>query len=184
MKKNFNVAGLEALGVDEKSVRQMGGSIRYVGYGDMKTMLKDRNLDAAIVLQTMPSGIFASVANTPPGIYMPRLSKEELTKFVKGQPERIREIIFQSSIPDNYMGGNRKGGPTVAITASLIAHKDLPAEMVYQIAKLSYESPTVKAACGPVKDCLVARNPLQGKPEKLPMHPGAVKYWKEKGLLN
>jgi TRAP transporter TAXI family solute receptor len=175
--------GLKALGINEETVRKAGGAIQYVGYKDMTTMLQDRNLDAALVWQTMPTLIFQSVVNTPPGVYMPRFTKRELEIFVSGQPERIREVFFFGEIPDNYLSGGRKGGPTIGFTAPIIVHKDLPEEMVYQITKIAYESKKVKECCGPVKDCLTLQDPLLGKPKYFPIHPGALKYWKERGLI-
>ena len=181
--KVLNMNGFEALGITEEDFRKAGGAIQYVGYKDMTTMLQDRNLDVAIVWNTNPSTIFQGVANSRPGVYVPQLTKEELEKIIAGQPKRIRDTLFWGRFPDNYLNGDRKGGPAIGFSAPLIVHKDLPDEMVYQIAKLAYESKKVKSCCGKIVDCLVDDNPLLGKPDYFPIHPGALRYWKDRGLV-
>jgi TRAP transporter TAXI family solute receptor len=179
----LTIKGLEALGINEEVVRKAGGLVEYIEYKGMTTMLQDRNLDAAIVWQTMPSMIFQPVASSKPGCYMPQLTKDELQKFILGQPKRIQEILFFGKIPDNYLEGGRKGGSTIGFTAPIIVHKDLPDEMVYEITKIAFESKKVRECCGPIIDCLKSEDPLRGKPKEIATHPGAVKYWKERGLI-
>jgi TRAP transporter TAXI family solute receptor len=179
----LTMEGLKALGIDEAVVKKAGGLMEYLEYKGMTTMLQDRNLDAAIVWQTMPSMIFQPVYSSKPGCYMPQLTKEELQKFILGQPKRLQEILFWGKIPDNYMNGGRQGGPTIGFTAPIIVHKDLPDEMVYEITKIAFESKKVRECCGPIIDCLKSEDPLRGKPEGIEVHPGALKYWRERGLI-
>jgi TRAP transporter TAXI family solute receptor len=175
--------GLRGLGITEEVIKKAGGKIHFIGYGDMKTMMQDRNLDVAIVWQTMPSMIFQELAHARPGVYMPQLTKEELEKFVSGQEKNKKGIFFEGKIPDNYLEGGRSGGPTIGFSAPIIVHKDLPDEFVYQFTKICFESEKVKSSAGSVKYFLTAEDPELGKPKFLPWHPGALKYWKDRGLV-
>lgn len=63
----------------------------------------------------------------------------------------------------------------------LIAHKDVPEAVVYEFTRLAYSDACIKLVDLAFKGAnLDPKNPLDGN--IAPVHPGAVKYWKEKGV--
>ncbi len=62
-----------------------------------------------------------------------------------------------------------------------MTHKDVPVDTVYQMTKLVFESlPDLVAAHAAAKDIDI-KKATTGMP--LPLHPGAEKYFKEKGII-
>lgn len=103
------------------------------------------------------------------------LSKEEMAALLKGQP-------FWSSgfIPaGTYKSNPDKDINVISLWNFAVAHKDLSPELVYDLTRASFESlPQLASAVHTMADL---------KPEDIlnspiPLHPGAVKYYREKGI--
>ena len=70
--------------------------------------------------------------------------------------------------------------PTAAVVNFLVTHSGMSDEKVYQMTKAIYESlPELAAAHAAAKD-IKLESALAGMP--VPMHPGAQKYFNEKGV--
>jgi hypothetical protein len=70
---------------------------------------------------------------------------------------------------------------TARIINFLVTHKDVPEATVYQMTKLFYENiEALKAAHSAAKD-IDLKNAASNPP--FIFHPGASKYYKEKGLI-
>jgi TRAP transporter TAXI family solute receptor len=66
----------------------------------------------------------------------------------------------------------------------MVAHKDMPDEIAYQIVKAIYESVhTGKWALINVHPIAAQLTPQNALNSPIPLHPGALKYFKEKGAL-
>jgi TRAP-type uncharacterized transport system substrate-binding protein len=73
---------------------------------------------------------------------------------------------------------------TIAGVHALYVNKDLSEELVYQITKILWQNPEMKKIFKEgvqSKFGLNIRNALSGKGE-IPVHPGALRYYKEVGL--
>ncbi len=62
-----------------------------------------------------------------------------------------------------------------------IAHKDVPDDLVYEFTKLAYSDGAIRKVEMAFKGSNLNRlNPLEGNIG--PLHPGALRYWKELGV--
>jgi TRAP transporter TAXI family solute receptor len=73
--------------------------------------------------------------------------------------------------------------PTVRQWVALLAGSHVPDEVVYKYVKAIAENESrVQAIGGSLKTAFTAAN-MSTNPAKLPYHPGALRYYKEKGLV-
>lgn len=62
-------------------------------------------------------------------------------------------------------------------------HKDVPADIVYKMVKATFEhQKEIRDAMGPFYNPFKIENALVGS-EGIPIHPGALKYYKEVGII-
>jgi TRAP-type uncharacterized transport system substrate-binding protein len=76
-----------------------------------------------------------------------------------------------------------KDYPTVRMWVSLLAGSHVPDEVVYKYVKAMAENEArVQEIGGSLKTSFTAAK-MAVNPAKLPYHPGALRYYKEKGLV-
>ncbi|MCY1186540.1 TRAP transporter solute receptor, TAXI family [compost metagenome] len=105
--------------------------------------------------------------------------------YVAIPPEVVTKIgnpAYQSEmIPANTYDGQTEAVPTVAITNILVTRADMSDEVVYEMTKLLFENlPRLGNSHSAAKDIK-----LESAAKNLPiaLHPGAERYYKEKGAL-
>ena len=84
-------------------------------------------------------------------------------------------------IPANSYKGQTAEVPTVAVNAVLIAGSQLKDDMVYNLTKALFENQAELASAHAKGKELNIQYAVKGV--SIPFHPGAVKYYKEKGLM-
>jgi len=78
----------------------------------------------------------------------------------------------------------QKPYPTVRMWVSLLAGSHVPDEVVYKYVKALAENESrVQSIGGSLKSAPFTRAKMVNNPAKLPFHPGALRYYKEAGLL-
>lgn len=142
----------------------------FLGAGAMADALKDRTVDGTIL-----TGELAKlVATTHPLKPLP-WEKEVVTKFLKENPH-FGEYTYP---PDTFKGVDY---PVLTVDngIQLICDKDMDEALVYKLAKTIIENLGCLAKTyAPAK----ALTPEWAASELAnPFHPGAIKYFKEKGL--
>ena len=84
-------------------------------------------------------------------------------------------------IPANTYDGQTEPVETAAVLNSLVTRSDVSDELAYQMIKAIYEElPMLEAAHSAAK-AIKLENAVEGMP--IPLHPGAERYYKEKGIL-
>jgi TRAP transporter TAXI family solute receptor len=77
-----------------------------------------------------------------------------------------------------------KDGPTVRMWVSLLAGSHVPDEVVYKYVKAIAENEArVQSIGGSLKSSPFSTAKMATNPANLPYHPGALRYYKEKGLV-
>ena len=71
--------------------------------------------------------------------------------------------------------------PTAAVGNFLITHDGVSDETAYQMTKLLFEHLDQLVAAHAAAKAIDSAKALEGMP--IPLHPGAERYYKEKGLL-
>ena len=95
---------------------------------------------------------------------------------------KINDPAYQNGIiPANTYEGQTTDAHTVAIRNVLVTRVGVPTDTVYKMTKALFENlPALQAAHAAAKGISLQK---AGKNPPVPLHPGAAKYYKEKGAL-
>jgi TRAP transporter TAXI family solute receptor len=111
-------------------------------------------------------------------IHMIALNDQELDMVIKKYP-----AFHKTVMPAGVYKSWNKPYPCIAFHVYWSAHKDLDPDVVYDMLKVAFD-PKNKDFLSKVHVQLTTLSPsLEGMAQMgIPLHKGAVKYWKEKGL--
>ena len=158
---------LEALGIKV-------GAIRNGGASDMTSQLGDGLLDSFGFAAGLPFPAYSEAeASNPVNFYA--FTKDQIATLKQKMPE-----LSDAVIPKGTYKTLTEDQPTVGVFNFAIAHKDVSADLVYGIVKAVMENnPRMVQGHSAAKETLPAN---VTKNTFLPFHPGAVRYFEEKGF--
>ncbi len=152
----------------------MKPTIRNGGASDMAGQLGDGLLDVFAFAAGVPISAFSEIEAQRPVKFITFTDAE-----LKTLQEKIPELS-PSVIPKGTYRTLAQDHKTVGLYNFAIAHKELPDDVAYKIVKAVLDNnPAMVKGHSAAKETL-AEN--AGKNTFLPFHPGAVKYFKEKGI--
>jgi hypothetical protein len=159
---------LAAAGLSYKDM----GKVEYLPFAESVDLMKNRQLNAT--LQSAGLGV-ASLKDlsTSTEISVVSVPKEVVDKI--GAP--FKSVI----IPANTYTGQDKDVPTAAVVNYLVTSSAVSDDLAYQMTKLIYESLPELANAHAAGREIKLENAATGSP--VPLHPGAIRYYKEKGLI-
>ena len=148
------------------------GKTEYLPFAESVELIKNRQLDAT--LQSAGLGV-ASIKDLSTSLDINVVAVPEEVTAKLGAP------YIAATIPAGTYNGQDADVPTVAIVNFLVTHEDVSEETVYQMTKQLFENlPELEAAHVAAKQIKLDQA-INGMP--VPLHPGAERYYKEKGLL-
>ena len=163
---------LEAYGLTPKDFRSQDR----LGAAESAGALKDRKLDAFIWDGGLPTAAVLDVAATP-GIKINMIPHgDAVPKMVA----KYGPLYFASNIPKGIYKGVDEDTPVAAATNLLIVNEKLDENLAYQITKLFLEHTADLVAVHKAATEISLNNAVLGSP--IPFHPGALRYYKEKGI--
>ena len=145
---------------------------QYLSFGDSAESLKDGKIDAAFVVAGIPTASVTELSTAKP-VYLVGLDDEHIEKLIEISGAYTRYVIPA----DAY--GTDGDVVTVGMKATIIANEKVTDEQAYTIVKTIFENKdaiTEVHAKGADLDLEFAS--VCG----LPYHPGAAKYFAEKGI--
>jgi TRAP transporter TAXI family solute receptor len=138
--------------------------------------LCDNNIDAMIYTVGHPSGSIQE-ATTACDATLVNVDGEAIDKLIADN-----SYYRQATIPGGMYRGNDEDVTTFGVGATLVTSADVPENVVYEVVKAVFENFETFQGLHPAFANL--------KPEEMatdglsaPLHPGAEKYYKEKGWL-
>jgi TRAP transporter TAXI family solute receptor len=169
---------LKALGIDwNKDIKK-----EKLGASESVAALKDGKIDAFFWSGAVPTASIIDMASTPGGkmVLLP-VNGDTADRIMKGNPGVFHKTVFQKG---SYSGVDRDID-AIAITAVLQAMDTFPADRLYQILKAIFDN---KAELAPVWKGANALTPQKAVGQVTAdaikyLHPGARKYFTEKGVL-
>ena len=159
---------LAAAGLSYKDI----GKVEYLPFAELVDLMKNRQLDAT--LQSAGLGV-ASLKDlsTSTEITVVSVPRETVDKI--GPP------FVAAMIPANTYTGQEKDVPTAAVVNYLVTSSAVSDDLAYQMTKLIFELlPELANAHAAGKE-IKLENAAAGSP--VPLHPGAMRYYREKGLI-
>lgn len=151
--------------------------LEYLDYNQSVQAMMDKRVGAA----NIPAGVPASAITQlyaqlgEKGAIVLDFTDEQLKKIRDHYPIWTRYVIKKGTYPGQTKDINTIGQPNI-----LVARKDLSEETVYLVTKTIFENLQFLSNIHPATKELSLKEALDGLP--VPLHPGAYKYFKEKGL--
>ncbi|MBW2055940.1 MAG: TAXI family TRAP transporter solute-binding subunit [Deltaproteobacteria bacterium] len=171
---------LKAHGLSFKIIEANGGVVNSLGFNDAATMMQDGHLDCEMTYGAiMP---FLLNLDTRPGLRWLPFGGKERDTFLSNE---LAVGWAKATLKKGAYAGVTEDIPAVGVQTTVIVNKDLPDDMVYKITEVLFES-------GFQKDIFAAAE-RKGFPKTccletvmngatIPIHPGALRYFKEKGV--
>src|SRR3954465_9307414 len=148
------------------------GKVEYLPFAESVDLMKNRQLNAT--LQSAGLGV-ASLKDLS--------SSSEITvvSVPKEVVDKIGPPFVSVTIPANTYNGQDKDVPTAAVVNYLVTSSAVSDDLAYQMTKLIFESLPELANSHIAGKEIKLETAATGSP--VPLHPGAIRYYKEKGLI-
>ena len=167
---------LKAYGLSFDSIRQNGGAVSFVGYADSAALMKDGHSDAYMAVTACPQATIIDLEFRP-GVRFLGVPPEFQKKVQELEPG-----LTPIMIPKEAYKSLDADVPTMGTVTNIIISKNVSDDLAYRIVKTLYahwdELKQVKKKDIEDSD---PRKALLGN--SIPVHPGALKYYKEIGIL-
>jgi hypothetical protein len=161
---------LDAYGMKKEDV-----NAQYLSFSESAEAFKDKHIDAFIVTAGIPNAGIMDVS-TQNEIRILDIPADVSAKLTQKYP-----FLAAVKVPANTYKGLAADVSTVAVNAVLIAGSQLKDDMVYSLTKALFENQADLASAHAKGKELDIKYAVQGV--SIPFHPGAMKYYKEKGLM-
>lgn len=162
-------AVLAAAGIDYKDL----GKVEYLDFNQSVELIKNRQLDVTLQSVGLGNAALRDLANSVDIVVVP-VSAAEAAKI----PDKAYSPV---TIPANTYKGQTEDVPTVGVANILVTTEKMSTDAVYQMTKLMFENLDTLAAAHTAAKGIKLETALNGMP--IPLHPGAEKFYKEKGVL-
>jgi TRAP transporter TAXI family solute receptor len=148
---------------------------QYLSFSESAEQFKDRHIDAFIVTAGVPNAAIMDVA-VMQSIRILSIAADKVAQLTKKYPFLSPVVIA----PNTYKNQTTEVR-TVAVNAVLIASSSLSEALVYKITKALFENQAELASAHAKGKEINIKTGVTGV--SIPFHPGAVKYYKEKGAM-
>lgn len=160
---------LDAYGISFDDIQ-----VNNLSFGDSATALKDAKIDAFFCVAGAPTTAIVELA-TSNSINILRIDDEHADKLIADYP-----FYTKFDVPGGAYKGVDSNVQTVAVVATYIVSNDLSEKVVYDMTKALFENAAEIAKAHPKGAELNAEYSVKGI--SIPIHPGALKYYKEIGV--
>lgn len=147
----------------------------YLSYAEAADHFKDKLIDAAYFVVAVPNAALQDINVMHPVRFLP-IDDPMFDKIKKDYP-----LYARFEIPANAYQGQAEPVKTIAVYSSLLVRNDISEDLVYKMTKVYLEERAAIAqghAAGKYIDPATAISGIA-----VPIHPGAQKYYKEKGIM-
>ncbi|MFK0278534.1 TAXI family TRAP transporter solute-binding subunit [Ensifer sp. NPDC090286] len=148
------------------------GKTEYLPFAESVELMKNRQLDATLQSAGLGVSSFKDLA-TSLDVQMVSVPEDIAAKL--GAP------YIAATVPAGTYQGQDKDVPTVAVVNFLVTHSQVSDETAYQMTKQLFENLPAMAAAHKAAEKIKLEDAVKGMP--IPLHPGAERFYKEKGLL-
>jgi TRAP transporter TAXI family solute receptor len=148
------------------------GKVAYLPFDESVDLMKNRQLDATVVTAGLGTPALREIANAF------AISFVEIPSTIVA---KAKAPYTQTLIPKETYRGQGRDVPTAGLPNYLVARSDLDADLVYNITRAIFESTAELVAAHPAAAAITMDHALDGMP--IPLHPGAARFYKEKGFI-
>ena len=164
---------IEAAGLDKD--RDM--KRERLGVAESTNAIKDRKIDAYLWVGGLPTAAVTDLANSP-GVKIKMIDHANL---VAAMNKKYGNLYVQDTIGKDVYKGMDADNKQATVMNLLVAHKDMDDKTAYNIVKTIFEKqPELVAVHKEAMNIKLENQKTSASP--VPFHPGAVKYFAEKGV--
>ncbi|WP_461211331.1 TAXI family TRAP transporter solute-binding subunit [Desulfocurvus sp. DL9XJH121] len=168
-----SIDALEAAGLNYESDIQAEG----VKAAEAPGLLQDGRIDAFFYTVGHPNGAMKEATAGKRKVRFVSIAGGGVDKLVKEKPYYAKAFVPMS----NYESAvNTEDVPTFGVKATFVTSADVSDEIVYAVTKEVFENFEEFKKLHPAYAVLTKESMLEGL--SAPIHPGAMKYYKEAGL--
>jgi len=164
---------IEAAGLDrDKDMKR-----ERLGVAESVNALKDRKIDAFFWVGGLPTAAVTDLGATP-GVKIKLIDHSEVVDKMNA---KYGQLYVTDVIPPRTYPGQDKDNKISTVWNILVSNEKLPDEMAYNIVKLIFDQKPELVAVHQEAANIDYKFQQKGN-SPIPWHPGAVKYFQEKGL--
>jgi uncharacterized protein len=148
------------------------GQVEYLPFAESVELMKNRQLDAT--LQSAGLGV-ASIRDLAASVPI------TVVEVPASVVEKVGAPYMAATIPAGTYEGQDADVATAAVTNYLVTHSEVTDDVVYAMTKALFENLDDMAAAHAAAKDIALENAAKNPPA--PLHPGAERYYQEKGAL-
>jgi TRAP transporter TAXI family solute receptor len=148
---------------------------QYLSFSESAEQFKDKHIDAFFVVSGLPNAAIMDVAAMH-SIKLLAIEEDKIAKLEQKYP-----FLAPARIPGGLYKGQSSEVKTMAVMAVLIASSQMKDDVAYQLTRVLFENQAELAAAHAKGKELNIQTAVKGV--SIPFHPGALKYYKEKGAM-
>ena len=160
-------------------IKKNGGSFTQAIYGDMTSLYKDRHVDYALTCVGLPAAIITEMSLGRPSILM-SVSDECVDHFAKTTGLVTRDSGL-AVVPGGTYAGMSGNIQALAHATEILVSPKMPEDVVYVMTKILNENKAFLVQMGASYQVFDPKTTAFAV--QVPLHPGAVKYYKEVGVI-
>ncbi|WP_258359278.1 TAXI family TRAP transporter solute-binding subunit [Moorella sulfitireducens] len=161
---------LSAYGISLSEIQPL-----YIPYDEGTSALTDGNVDAVVVQSAAPASAITQLTAAKKPVRILSI-EDDILKIIFQKYPYYKKIDLPKEIYNTDQPIT-----TIYDDTTVVINKDLDEQMVYNITKAIFENLDKVKQSHPSAKNLQLENAAKGVP--VPLHPGAEKYYKEKGVL-
>ena len=164
---------LEAAGLDkDKDVKR-----ERLGVAESVNAIKDRKIDAFFWVGGLPTAAVTDLANSP----SMKIKMIDHDANVVAMNNKFGAIYFKDTIPKTTYSGMQTDNQIASVANILFVHSSMSENDAYTIVKTVFDKlPELITVHGEYKNIKLSEQ--KSSAAVIPFHPGALKYFKEKGV--
>lgn len=164
---------LSLYGLNYKDKKNVKGE--YLGYSEAADALKDGRVDGIFIAGGLPTSAVLDAASS---------LKIRILSLEPAMIAKLKETMpwyYEITIPKGTYIGQTEDVKTVAVANLLICRDDLSNDLVYNMTKTLHDNPKELVAGHPAAKNMKLQDALKGM--TVPIHPGAERFYKERGII-
>jgi TRAP transporter TAXI family solute receptor len=149
-----------------------------LGVAESVNALKDRKIDAFFWVGGLPTAAVTDLANSP-GVTIQMIDHAEL---VPAMNTKWGELYVKDTISKDAYRGMASDNQQATVTNLLVAHQSMDEQTAYNVVKAIFENREELIRVHKEAANFVLEKQKTSAAGGIPWHPGALKYFKEKGV--
>ena len=169
---------LGAYAITFEDIAKWGGKVSHVSWADSANLMRDGHADAVSLFGVAPIPVFSELdISRPIRLLVP--DDDVARKLLAG----LSGWNIVNVAPGTYKTIT-KPVPTLGTYQTMVVRADMPEEDAYHITKLAFDTENLKKFKGLIRDYADAFAAGKGAEDlPAPLHPGAEKYYRERGWI-